>query len=217
VTPSLTVYRALHLPARLLCRLYFRLEVVGAGNVPASGPFVVAPVHRSNVDFMLVAMITRRRLRFMAKDSLWRVPLLRGLVEVLGAFPVERGSPDRQALRRCLEVLEAGEPLVVFPEGTRKEGPQVGELFEGAAYLSIRAGVPIVPVGIGGSAAAMPRGARTVRPARVRVVVGPPILPPGPGGGRAPRSAVHQLTARLRSVLQALFDQAEGRSPGGQG
>ena len=181
-------------------------------HVPASGPFVLAPVHRSFMDFALVARVTRRRLRYMAKDSLWRIGLLGRLLSVLGAFPVHRGAADRDALRRSVEVLEAGEGLVLFPEGTRRFGPVVEELYEGAAYVACRTGAPIVPVGIGGSERAMRKGKRLPRPVKVHVVVGPPLVPPAPSDGRVSRRAVHELTEQLRAEVQRLFDEAQKKA-----
>lgn len=196
-------------------RVYWRLSVEGKQNVPRSGPYIVAPVHRSNVDFVAAAAITRRRLRYMGKDSLWRVPVLREFITALGAFPVHRGSADREALRRCLEVLNEEEPLVLFPEGTRKSGPAVHEMFEGAAYLSIRAGVPVVPVGIGGSEAAMPRGSKWLRPVKIHVVVGELIeVQPAGEGERVSRRAAHRVTSELHEALQALFDHAQAKAAG---
>ncbi len=204
------LYRVLWQLSAIVTRGYWRLRIVGRENFPASGPFILAPIHRSNVDFLVVALATRRRVRFMAKESLWRAAGLRRLVTSLGAFPVQRGAPDREALRRCIEVLEGGEPLVVFPEGGRRSGPLVEELHEGAAYLAIRAGVPVVPIGVGGSAAAMPKGKKIIRPTRIVVRVGAAIRPPFvPAGSRAPRSAIHELTERLRKEIQGLFDEAE--------
>lgn len=193
-----------------LCRAFWRLRVDGAGHLP-EGPFVLAPVHRSNIDTPLVAAVTRRRLRYMGKDAMWRYRLPGWLFSALGAFPVRRGTADRAALRRCLEVLAEGEPLVVFPEGGRRSGPVVGELSEGAAYLAVRAGVPVVPVGIGGSEGAMPRGSWRPRRVRVHVVVGPPLRPEATAG-RASRRAVRELTDRLRAELQRLFDEATERA-----
>ena len=194
------------------CRLFWRETVEGSENVPAHGAFILAPVHRSNIDSPLVAAVTRRRLRYMGKDTMWKLRPFGWLWSALGAFPVHRGHADREALSRCREVLAEGEALVVFPEGTRRSGTVVEDLYEGAAYLSIRAQVPIVPVGIAGSEAAMPRGARFIKPVKVHVVVGPPIEAPAPGpGGRAPRQAVHKLTQVLQDELQGLFDQASSR------
>ncbi len=193
-----------------LVRLYWRVSVRGREHVPPTGAYIIAPVHRSNIDVFVVPTITRRRIRFMAKDSLWKVKAFGWLVEALGAFPVHRGTADREALRQSQAVLEAGEPLVLFPEGTRQSGPEVQPLFDGAAYLAARLGVPIVPVGIGGSERAMRKGSKLVRPVKVAVVVGPPLHPEArPDGGRVPRRAVRELTEQLHAELQRLFDQAQ--------
>lgn len=210
---ELAFYRAVRALVAGFCRLFWRLSVEGVEHVPVDGPFVVAPVHRSNIDTLVVAAVTRRRLRFMGKDSLWKFAPIGKVLSALGGFPVHRGTADREALRRCIEVLRGGEPLVIFPEGTRQSGPHVQPLFEGAAYVAVKTGVPIVPVGIGGSERAMPKGSKTIRPVKIRIVVGEPLHPPAvPEGERAPRRAVHELTEQLHERLQALFDTAQARA-----
>lgn len=192
-------------------KIWFRLRVEGAGHVPTEGPFILAPVHRSNIDFLVVLVCARRRMRYLAKDSLWK-PGVRRLWDALGGIPVARGSADREALRKCLEVIASGEPLVMFPEGSRQSGPEIQPLFDGPAYVQSRTGAPIVPVGIGGSERAMPKGAKFIRPRRMTVVIGPPLeaAPSADGGGaKARRSAIRARTAELVPVLQDLFDQAQ--------
>lgn len=212
---DLAFYRVVRGIVAAFCRLFWRLTVEGAEHVPADGAFVVAPVHRSNIDTLVVAAVSKRRLRFMGKHSLWKIGPVGKVLSALGGFPVHRGTADREALRRCIEVVQAGEPLVIFPEGTRQSGPHVQPLFEGAAYVATRTGVPIVPVGIGGSEAAMPKGSKLLRPVKVHIVVGEPLQPaPAGPSGRAPRSAVHDLTERLAARLQELFDRARARSGG---
>jgi 1-acyl-sn-glycerol-3-phosphate acyltransferase len=147
----------------------------------------------------------------MGKDSLWKRRPAAWFLSTLGGFPVTRGTADREALKRCIGVLESGEPLVLFPEGERKSGPVVQPLFDGAAYVALRAGVPIVPVGIGGSERVMPKGARFIRPRKVHVIVGTPFLPPPSEGRRMPRSVVKQYSADLHAELQRLFDDAQAR------
>ena len=171
----------------MLSRLYFRASYEGLENVPATGAFVLAPVHRSNLDFALMSVLTKRRMRYMGKESLWKYPWFGRIIAAMGAYPVSRGTADREALRRTIEVLGEGDGLVLFPEGTRRSGPVVEELYEGAAFVASRAGVPIVPVGIGGTERSMPKGARFPRPVKVRVIVGPPLYPPPlPEGRRHP-------------------------------
>jgi 1-acyl-sn-glycerol-3-phosphate acyltransferase len=193
-------------------RTFLRLEVVGRERVP-DGPFVLAPVHRSNVDFLIAAAITRRRMRYMGKHTVWKFHLPGRFFTALGAFPVHRGSADREALRRCEAALSSGEPLVMFPEGTRQSGPVVEDLFDGPAFVASRAAVPIVPVGIGGSEAAMPRGSKGIRPVKVVMVIGDPIpAPAGEDGKRAGRKEIRQTTEELRERIQVLFDDAQRRA-----
>jgi len=125
---------------------------------------------------------------------------------------VRRGSADREALRRTIELIETGQPVVIFPEGTRQVGPLVQPLFEGAAYVAIRTGVPIVPVGIGGSEKAMPKGSKMLYPAKIHVIIGPVLRPKPPEEGkRSSRRSVHELTEQLHTELQDLFDRAQAK------
>lgn len=188
---------------------YTRTTIIGKHNIPVSGAFLLAPIHRSNVDTPLAAAVTKRRLRFMGKDSIWKLAPIGWIISALGAFPVTRGTADREALKRCIAVLEGGEPLVLFPEGTRQSGPQVHPLFDGAAYVAVKAGVPIIPVGIGGSEGVMPKGAKMIYPKKCVVVVGEPIIAPRDETGRVARSAVRDVTEILSRDLQRLFDEAQ--------
>jgi 1-acyl-sn-glycerol-3-phosphate acyltransferase len=183
--------------------------VEGREHLPRSGPFILAPVHRSYIDTPIVACITRRRLRYMGKDTMWQRRWSGWLLSGLGGFPVTRGSADREALRRCIVVLDGGEPLVLFPEGERKSGPVVQPLFDGAVYVAAKAQVPIVPVGIGGSERVMPKGVRRVRPHRVHVIIGPPLPPPPLAGKRIQRDELSATSAALHRELQRLFDAAQ--------
>ena len=198
----------------VVAKLYWRVSFEGLDNVPAEGPFVLAPVHRSFIDFGLVSGVTRRRMGYMGKESLWDSKLLGSFISMLGAYPVNRGAPDREALRRTLDLLERGEPLVLFPEGTRRRGPVVEHLHEGAPFVAARAGVPLVPVGIGGSERALPKGRKVPRPVKIHIIVGPPLHPPAMAeGARHPsRRAVKELTVRLQDTLQDLFDRAQRRA-----
>ena len=194
-------------------RVYTRLSIDGGENMPREGAYVLAPVHRSYMDTPISSCLTRRRLRFMGKHTLWQNHLSGWLLSALGGFPVVRGTADREALRRCVAVLEAGEALVLFPEGERKSGATVQPLFDGAVYVALRAGVPIVPVGIGGSERVMPKGARFIYPRKVHAIVGKPIeSPPPSASGRIARSLIRQHSDELHATLQQLFDAAQQRA-----
>lgn len=195
----------------VVSRILWRARVLHRDRLPVSGPYVLAPSHRSVLDTPFMGLVTRRRIRFMGKAELWRRPLAARFLSALGGFPVERGTADRSALRRAIAVLEGGEPLVVFPEGTRRHGERIEDLHDGVAYVAARCRVPILPVGIGGSEEILARGRSLPRLKRVVLVVGEPI-DPGDGDGPVRRAAVAALTERLRCDLQALFDQAQAEA-----
>lgn len=207
---QLALYRVVRDGLVAFSHVFWRLSVRGREHVPRTGPFILAPVHRSNIDSPLVSAVTRRRMRFMGKEEMWKYRFSSWFFTGMGGVPVARGSADRDALRTCSALLGNGEPVVMFPEGQRREGPVVDDLFDGVAYVSLRTGVPIVPVGIGGSADAMPIGASWIKPVRVALVVGEPIWPVRTEGGpKAPRRAVRELTEQLQDRVQSLFDEAE--------
>src|SRR6476646_4722494 len=105
-------YRFMRGVVILVTKLYFRA-------------YILSPIHRSNLDTPSVALATPRRLRYMCKESLWKGKFGAWFLTALGGFPFKRGSADREAMRACQQVLERGEPLVLFPEGTRQIGPDV--------------------------------------------------------------------------------------------
>ena len=203
------LYRILRFLVRLVNAVYFRTSVANKGAVPAEGPVIIAPVHRSFIDFFVASEVTDRKLHYMAKDSLWKNGTLAKILPSVGAFPVHRESADRESLRRAQQVLEAGEVLILFPEGERRSGPVVEDLHEGVAFLAARTGATVVPVGIGGSASVMPKGARIPRPRHIHLIVGRPIAAPArTGGGRISRGRTHQLTEALTASIQDLYDRA---------
>jgi 1-acyl-sn-glycerol-3-phosphate acyltransferase len=203
------LYRILRMLVRILNAVLFRTSVSPRGAVPAEGPVIIAPVHRSFIDFFVASEVTDRKLHYMAKDSLWKNATLARILPSVGAFPVHRESADREAMRRAQQVLDAGEVLILFPEGERRTGPVVSDLHEGVAFLAARTGAMVVPVGIGGSASVMPKGRRIPRPRHIHLEVGEPLSPPErTGSGRLPRSRIHELTERLTAALQELYDRS---------
>ena len=204
------LYRFVRFVVGGFCKLFWRVRVRGLEHIPAEGPFILSPVHRSNIDTPLVALMGTRMVRFMGKDTMWKFRISDWFFTSMGGFPVHRGTPDRDALRSCERLLADGQALVIFPEGTRRSGPVVDEMFEGPAYLSAKLQVPIVPVGIGGSEGAMPKGSKGIRPVKISIVVGEPIAPPAPTeSGRVGRKGVRVLTEQLQQRLQELFDEAQ--------
>ena len=203
---SMWVYRSVRRTITTVLYPYFRVRRRGREHLDIEGPVIVAPVHRSNLDTPLLSGMSRRRLRALSKESLFSNRYFGAFLAALGAFPVRRGVADREAMREAIKMLEAGEQMVVFPEGTRQTGTQVGEVFDGVSYLASRTGAAIVPVGISGTEAAMNAGTRLPRPVRVAMVAGPPIRPPG---GRMTRPQMSRFSDTVRERLQEVFDEAQ--------
>lgn len=206
-------WQVAHVVVTGAAKLWFRYEVHGRENLPTSGAFILSPNHRSNLDTPLLPVIRRKPIRFMGKDSLWKVNRFSSwFLTTLGGFPVDRDNADRVALRAAEEIIERGETLVMFPEGTRRDGPTVipENMFDGPSFVSARQQVPIVPVGIAGTEDAMPVGKKFVRPVKLIFVIGEPIAPPEQNeNGRVPRRAVKEHTDLLRERIQTVFDEAK--------
>ena len=170
------LYAILKPIALALMRLFFRLEVVSPGMVPATGPVLLVSNHLSVLDPPLVGASAPRPLHFMAKEELFRIPLLGSLIGALNARPVRRDGSDTRALKAALALLQEGRALLVFPEGTRGvEGEPIREGKAGVGMLAVLSGAPVVPVYVSGSGAALPRGASLPRPRKVRVTFGPAL------------------------------------------
>ena len=148
-----------------------------------------------------------RQIHFMAKAELWKVRVLGGVIGALGAFPVNRGEADRQAVRRALEVLDAGAVLGLFPEGHRQRDGGYGAINPGVALFSLREGVATIPVVLEGTDRAVRRG--IPRLPRVRVTYGPPLQMPAPTLSRAERSKT--MSSRLEKAFRHLGSPGEQR------
>ncbi len=203
---SMRVYRTVRRIIIMVLYTYFRVQRRGLEHLDVTGPVIVASIHRSNLDTPMLAGMTQRRLRTLSKESLFANRYFGTFLASLGAFPVRRGTADREAMREAVKMLEAGEQLVVFPEGARQSGPEVGEVFDGVSYLASRTGAPVVAVGIAGTEQAMPPGVRLPRPVRVAVVAAEPLHP---SSKRMTRPQMSQFSEQVRLRLQSVFDQAQ--------
>jgi 1-acyl-sn-glycerol-3-phosphate acyltransferase len=168
--PLYAIVRALLVP---IMRVYFRMHIAGAEHIPAEGPAIVAPNHKSFYDAFFVAACTRRQLRFMAKSELIAAPYGRLLVR-LGAFPVRRGQSDEEALDTARTILRQGGLLVLFPEGTRVRDPEgLGHPKRGAGHIALDTGAPLVPCAITGTEALF--AGPFPKPRRVQIAFSEPI------------------------------------------
>jgi 1-acyl-sn-glycerol-3-phosphate acyltransferase len=188
-----------------LFRVVFTLEYIGVENVPRTGAVILAGNHPSYLDPVLISLPIRRRIRFVAWDRLFSIPLLGPLIRFLGAFPVDTTKPDQQAFGQALQVLREGEALGIFPEaGISKEARMNALLKSGAVRLALSVPCPIVPVTIAGARAAWPRGQWLPLPHKITVKYHPPIDPPRPVGGNPAedKELVRALTEQLRQTIE---------------
>jgi len=163
---------------RIILFLLTRWRVIGRENIPKEGPVLVISNHLSLADPPLVNLAIDRPVRYMAKKNLFRFQPLNSLFRGLGAFPVHRGRPDRNAFRQAEQVLGQGLTLVIFPEGTRSRSRQLRQAFPGPASIAARSGAAIVPVGITGTDK-LEHGFGILTRPRVTVNIGRPFhLPP---------------------------------------
>lgn len=184
---------------------WLSITAEGTEHLQAAPPVIIAPVHRSNLDSLIVGTLAGRRLPTLAKESLFKIKPVGWWIAGLGAIPLDRDAADREAVNAARQILDQGKPLMIFPEGTRQTGQKIGELFDGTTWIAAKTGASIVPIGIAGTEAAMPPGAKAPKRVPVAVVVRPPIPMPE---GRVPRSKLTELTELMRSELQAANDRA---------
>lgn len=142
------MYHFVVFAVRIAMRLWYNLKIEGRENIPKKGCFIYASNHRSYADPVLVVIGGRGRFGFMAKSELFKNPLFGWLIRTLGAFPVERGAGDMQALDRAVSTVKKGSNLLIFPEGTRSRDGRVGRGKPGVALIAARAGADVIPVGI---------------------------------------------------------------------
>ncbi len=206
---SLVFYRVVRRIVRSVLFPYYRVVSNNHEALNVAGPMILAPVHRSHLDSPLLATLSQRRIRALGKESLFRPFGVRWVCAALGAIPVRRGEADREALKAAKALLDRGESMIVFPEGSRQEGHDVAELFDGAAWLASRTGAAVIPVGISGTGDSLQSGSKLPKRTRVGIAVGDPIpAPVGINGKRANRDDMRAFTAQLRDRMQQLQDEA---------
>ncbi|MCW2784217.1 MAG: 1-acyl-sn-glycerol-3-phosphate acyltransferase, partial [Marmoricola sp.] len=151
-------------------KLFFGLTATGTENIPKTGPVVIAPNHKSFWDAFFIAAVVRRRIHFMGKAELFQ-GLHGRLFVALGGFPVLRGESDLLAIGTARAILERGDVLALFPEGTRVADPdKLGNPKRGAARLAIEAGAIVIPTAISGT-----EKRKNHLPRRVRIAFGEPV------------------------------------------
>ncbi|MEY4489924.1 MAG: hypothetical protein RIQ79_2432 [Verrucomicrobiota bacterium] len=187
--------------------MFFRGEVVGLENVPATGACLVAANHASHLDPPFIGARIPRQMAFFARKTLWKPGLPSRWLDRVGAIPVDRdGGSDLKAIKRVLATLAEGKALVLFPEGTRSPDGVLQPAKSGVGMIACKTGVPVIPVRIFNSHLAFGRGGALAPGTPVHIVYGAPILAsvydvPSDGKERYQRAS-ERIMARI-AALQA--------------
>jgi glycerol-3-phosphate dehydrogenase (NAD(P)+) len=156
--------------------LYFRLSRIGREHIPAEGPVILASNHRSFLDPFVIAVMARRPIYFVAKKELFVNRPIAWLLGALGAFPIDRHGGDQGAMATAKAILERGDGVLIFPEGTRIRPGALGEPKRGVGRLALETGAPVVPIAVHGTEAV--RNGWRFRPHKVRIRAGAPLTFP---------------------------------------
>lgn len=188
-------YKVCRVIVRFVMLFVFRLKFVGQENLPAEGGVIVAFNHKSNFDPVMAGLSCKRKLRFMAKEELFKNPLFGALIKALGAFPVRRGKGDIGAIKSSLKILGEGNVMLMFPEGHRiKDGRKV-KAKPGVALIAQRAQVPVVPVCISGEYKWMHK---------ITVTYGKPISLEEYYGQKLEQEKIQQIADNVLDEIRAL-------------
>ncbi len=169
---ALKVLRPLiYFVGRILLFLLGRVRVEGKAKMPATGGVLVVANHLSDLDPIVLQASARRHLVYMAKSELFEMPSISRMLKLWMSFPVQRGEPDRAALKHAIAMLQAGHVVCIFPEGQLSQSTELLPILPGAALIARQTGVPVIAAGIWGTQFMMPYGRLVPRPAWGRVSV----------------------------------------------
>ena len=182
--------------------VYLRGRVYGAEQVPQEGPLVVVSNHASDFDPPILSCCMGRPVAFMAKEELFRIPVLKQGIELYGAYPVKRGSADRSAIRSALNCLLEGWAVGLFLQGTRTADARIPEPKLGAALIAAKAKAPLLPVSLWGTEKIFKKGSPVPRPVPVTVRIGQVIDAPS----STDRDELQAVTHKCATAIHALHD-----------
>lgn len=199
---------------RLLClgiaKVVHRLHVEGQEHVPGAGPAILAANHVSFIDPVIVGVSVRRPVHFMAKEELFRFRPFGRFLRLLQTFPVNRRRLDLQAMNEAISLLEQGQIVVIFPEGTRGDGTHLRPAKPGIGLIAARTGAPVIPVLHRGTERVLPRGAWFPRPHRITVTFGEPLR-----FAEAQTGELHEQVVAFSQTIMKRIAALKTRSEGG--
>lgn len=181
---------------------YFGGKIYGVENVPQTGGLVIVSNHASYFDPPIVSNCVCRPVAYMAKEELFKIPVLAQAIKLYGAYPVSRGTADRAAIKYALEYLENGWAVGVFLEGTRTRDGRVHDPKRGAALLAAKAKVPLLPVSLWGSEKIVQPGTPIPRKVPLTIRIGKLIATPS----STSKEELEAVTRKCAEAINRLHD-----------
>lgn len=181
---------------------YFRVKIHGAEKVPQSGGLIAVSNHASYFDPPLLSNCVRRPVAFMAKEELFKTPVLKQAIELYGAYPVKRSTSDRAALRAATKAIESGWIAAVFLQGTRSDDAKITDPKLGAAWIAAKTQVPLLPISLWGTEKVISKGFPFIKPVPVTVRIGEIIAPPS----SSKKAELQAVTEQCASAINTLHD-----------
>ncbi|NOZ63656.1 MAG: 1-acyl-sn-glycerol-3-phosphate acyltransferase [Caldiserica bacterium] len=194
------LYAFLHMIGRFLFWALFRLETVGAENIPAKGRVILAANHASFLDPILVGTACSRQMFFLAKAELFEGPLFPKFLRKINAIPMNREKASALTFRELRKVLQEEKALLLFPEGTRSKNGKLQEGKPGVAFISYLTSSPVIPTFIENSFKALPPGGKMLLPVKIRIKFGKPLYPQG----KSSKVNYQQFTSLIMEEIKKL-------------
>lgn len=207
-------YHAVSTGCRVVLRTLFgsELDVEALEDMPMDGPLLVACNHLSNIDPFIFGGYAPGTLFCMAKRELYKLPPVAWVLGGCNCFPVDRGAPDRWALRTSLDILRDGGRLLLFVEGTRAAVPGMKRAEPGIGFLARKSGVPVLPMAVWGSERALPRNRRIPKRVPIAVAVGTVFTPRTVSGRGADQVIADEIGGRVAKLLPPEYRGAYGET-----
>lgn len=199
------VYGVCHYAIRVFFDILFRGEVIGTGNLPRSGGFLLAANHASFLDPPLIGCHVPQQIAYFARKTLWKPGIAAWWLDEVGTIPVDRdGGQDISAIKRVLKAIQQGRALILFPEGTRTPDGNLQSAKPGVGFIAIKTQVPVVPVRIFGSFEALGKGGGLHVGTPVSVVFGQPIPPSVYDDPKAGKERSQRASERIMAEIAKL-------------
>lgn len=201
-------YRIGRFGCRVFLAIFGPLKKYHEENIPAEGPVCIMPNHVSYLDPPVTGAMIKRKVYFMAKAELFKVPVLGPMIRSFGAFPVTRGVADRRALARAMELMRAGEVVNIFPEGRRSKDGKIGEANKGSIDLALKCNAKIVPALILGTEKCFSALNPGLHKNPIKIIYGKP-LEPEKYEGLPKNEILDNLTKDWKNSLEEMRKEVE--------